>query len=39
MPHRRSYIDRNFPALALWLFIIGAVVLVKQLQQRTAAGG
>lgn len=39
MAPRRGWIDRNFPALALWLFIIGAVVLVKQLQQRTAAGG
>lgn len=34
----RSYIERNFPALALWLFIIAAALFVKRMQQ-IAAGG
>lgn len=34
----RGYIERNFPALALWLFILGAAVLVSRIRQAAAGG-
>jgi len=34
----RSWAERNYPALALWVFILGAALLVKRLQQGAAGG-